>query len=144
VSDPFETVCARLEGHRLRMHGPDRGRACCPAHGGSNPSALSVGRGDNGGVLLKCWNGCEVEQIAHALGLTMGELFPPREAHAGPMRRRRMLPAFQALELLDEEVNFIAVFGANLANGVVPSRADLDRALTAAARVSVLREECRS
>lgn len=55
-----------------------------------------------------------------------------------------MLPAYQALELLDQEANLIAVAGANLANGVPLTDKDRDRLLTAAARVATLREECRA
>lgn len=93
--NPIDLVLTRLEPFLLRESGRDRWRACCPAHGGRNPSALSIGIGDAGGVLLRCWSGCEVEQVAHALGLELQDLFPPRRdaGHlAGRMPRRRMLP----------------------------------------------------
>lgn len=93
MSSPIDLVLSRLEQFKLRAHGRDRWRACCPAHGGSNPSALSVGVGADDQVLLRCWHGCEVEQVAHALGLDLTDLFPPtpqQQHHTSgkPARRR--------------------------------------------------------
>jgi len=51
-------------------------RACCPAHPDRDPS-LSIGRGDDGAILLKCHVGCAPEAIVSALGAEMGDLFPP-------------------------------------------------------------------
>lgn len=51
MSRPIDVVLSRLEGYRLRPNGPDRWRACCPAHGGSNPTALSVGVSADDAVL---------------------------------------------------------------------------------------------
>jgi hypothetical protein len=46
----------------------------CPAHEDSTAS-LSIGRSRNGGVLLKCFAGCETENIVSAMGLTLRDLF---------------------------------------------------------------------
>ena len=45
MTRPIDTVLDRLAQYKLRTNGRDRWRACCPAHGGKNPSALSVGIG---------------------------------------------------------------------------------------------------
>jgi hypothetical protein len=102
--NPIDVVLDRLSGHRVRPHGNERWRACCPAHQGSNPSALSVGVGREGQVLLRCWSGCEVDAIAAALGLELEELFPPRQSAAGRPPKRRLISAGQALDLLDAEM----------------------------------------
>ena len=78
MSRPIDAVLSRLDGFKLRENGRDRWRACCPAHGGKNASALSIGVGADEQVLLRCWHGCEVEQVAHALGLELSDLFPPK------------------------------------------------------------------
>ena len=58
--------------------------ACCPAHDDRTPS-LSVSVGENGGILLKCFAGCELEAIVSALGLAVSDLFAePGTADAGP------------------------------------------------------------
>lgn len=141
---PIDLVLARLEPFRLRQHGQDRWRACCPAHGGKNPSALSVGVGADGAVLLRCWHGCDVDAVAHGLGLELSDLFPPKPeagAGAGPLKRRRLLTAGQALQLLADESNVAAVAAANLANGGPFTDADRERLLQAAGRIAWLREE---
>lgn len=49
--------------------------ALCPAHADRRPS-LSVGRGADGKILLKCHRGCTMEAILTARGLSAAELFP--------------------------------------------------------------------
>jgi putative DNA primase/helicase len=66
---------------RLRESGclpGSKGMFQCPAHEDRNPS-LSVREGAGGKVLLKCHAGCASEAIVAALGLTWGDLFPPKE-----------------------------------------------------------------
>jgi hypothetical protein len=145
MTAPIDLVLQRLDGFKLREHGRDRWRACCPAHGGSNPSALSVGVGDDGRVLLRCWHSCSVEQVAGALGLDMGELFPARLERAGggtaPMKRRRLLTAGQALDVLDSEMALAIVCAADMAQGHVLDEATRQRLQQSAARVGLLRDE---
>lgn len=58
--------------------------AHCPAHEDEHAS-LSVTTGDDGRVLLRCHAGCEARVIVEAIGLTLSDLFPPRE-HNDPER----------------------------------------------------------
>jgi len=138
---PINMVLSRLTPFKLRENGADRWRACCPAHGGSNPSALSVGIGDNGTVLLKCWHGCSADEVAGALGLDLADLFPARERHGKPLAKRRLISDRQALELLHDEANLVAVAAANLANNIVLGDDERERLLIAAGRVGYLRDE---
>lgn len=141
---PIDLVLSRLEPYRLRENGRDRWRACCPAHGGKNPSALSVGIGADDAVLLKCWHGCEVAQVAQALGLELTDLFPPRPQAgqgAGPMKRRRLLTASQALDLLDRESLLVLVCASDMAEGKPLDAATRARLMQGAARVSLMRSE---
>lgn len=143
MSAPLDTILSRLD--RPRSNGPDRWRAACPVCGERNRSTLSVGIGDNGAVLLKCWkSGCGPDDIAAALGLELTDLFPAREAQAGPMRRRRLLSAQQALDLLHDEAQLIALSAANVGHGVELSDADRARCLTAAGRIAHLQDEVQS
>jgi len=143
MSSPIDLVLARLDGFKLRQNGRDRWRACCPAHGGSNPSALSVGVGADDQVLLRCWHGCEVEQVAHALGLDLTDLFPPKpqQYSSGKPARRRLISAGQALDLLDAEMTLAVVCAADMAAGRPLDGPTRDRLLQSAARVSMLRSE---
>jgi 5S rRNA maturation endonuclease (ribonuclease M5) len=47
----------------------------CPAHEDKTAS-LAVGKGRNGGVVVKCFAGCTTEEVVKSLGLTMKDLFP--------------------------------------------------------------------
>lgn len=146
MSSPIDLVLSRLDSFKLRQHGPDRWRACCPACGGTNGSKLSVGEGDSGAVLLRCWAGCEAEQVAHALGLELTDLFPPKLTHhsSGKPARRRMLSAGQALDLLDAEMTLAIVCSVDMAAGKALDEPTRERLLKSAARVSMLKDEARA
>ena len=145
MSRPIDLVLARLEQFKLRENGRDRWRACCPAHAGSNPSALSIGIGrQDDAVLLKCWQGCGVDEVAHAMGLELQDLFPPKpDAGRGatPIRRRRLLTAGQALDLLDAEIGLTLLCASDLAKGETLDEPTRERLLLSAARVSMMRDE---
>src|ERR1700674_294629 len=72
ASSALDNVLAQLKGVRTSLRG---WRACCPAHADSEPS-LSIGLGEQGQVLLKCFAGCSLERIVEASGLTLADLFP--------------------------------------------------------------------
>lgn len=146
MSSPIDLVLARLDAYKLRQNGRDRWRACCPAHGGTNPSALSVGVGADEQVLLKCWHGCDVDQVAYALGLELTDLFPskPPNHSSGRPARRRLLPAAQALDLLDAEMTLAVVCAADMAAGRPLDEPTRARLLQSAARVSMLKDEARA
>lgn len=143
MSGPVDLVLSRLEQFKLRQHGRDRWRACCPACGGNNGSKLSIGEGDNGACLLRCWAGCEVDQVAGALGLELSDLFPPKPAHhtSGRPARRRLLTSSQALDLLESEMDLAIVCAADMAAGRTLDEVTRARLLQSAARVSMLKDE---
>lgn len=140
-----ETIISALHAYKAHPIGRDRWRAVCPVCGERNPNTLSVGVNAEGAALLKCWKlGCDVESICAALGLDVADLFPPRESHGAPLQRRRLLSATQALELLNDEAQLIALCGSNIAHGVELSDDDRDRCLIAAGRIAYLRDEVRA
>src|SRR6266436_3082118 len=71
-SPALDNVLAQLKGVRSSLCG---WTACCPAHADREPS-LSIGLGEQGQVLLKCFAGCSLERITEAMGLTLTDLFP--------------------------------------------------------------------
>lgn len=146
-ASPIDVVLGRLDGFQVRENGRDRWRACCPAHGGSNPSTLSLGVGDNGTVLLRCWSGCSLEDITAALGLNVMDLFPPKSERSGggsSIKRRRLLTARQALDVLNTEMTLAVVCMSDMARGKALDEATRERLLLGAARVSMLDDEVRA
>ena len=123
---PLQLLLSRLDDPR--PNGRDRWRCACPVCGERNRSTLSVGAGDTGAVLVKCWKeGCSPEQIAQAVGLELADLFASRECHSGPMKRRRLITAGQALEVLEGEITLMFVCASDQARGVVLDEATRER-----------------
>lgn len=131
-----------------RPNGRDRWRCACPVCGGKNRGTLSIGVGDSGAVLLKCWKSdCDAEQIAHAVGLQIEDLFPPRPENgwgSTPVPRRRLITAGQALDVLEQEITLAMVCAADMADGKPLDEATRGRLLQGAARVALIREEVRA
>jgi hypothetical protein len=75
MTAPLDRVLARLPA--AQQHGTSW-RDRCPVHDGASATSLSITEGDDGRVLLHCFSGCPVEAIVAKLGLTMGDLYPPR------------------------------------------------------------------
>ena len=76
---PVEIVLDKLKGVRQRG---EHYQALCPAHDDHAPS-LSIAESEDGRALLKCFAGCETEEILAALGLEMKNLFERRNGHGG-------------------------------------------------------------
>lgn len=138
---PIDMILSRVDA---KPNGSDRWRSACPSCGGGNKSKLSIGVGENGAVLLRCWAGCPIEVICGAVGMDVVDLFPPKDAHAAPLRRRRMLSASQALDILDSESMTVWVVASDIARGKTVSEADAKRVATAAGRIGALREEVKA
>ncbi len=96
-SRALEKVLARLKGVRASRRG---WTACCPAHGDRVPS-LSIGLGEHGQVLLKCFAGCAVACIVQAMGLTMMDLFPDAASAADGRKVPSGMSQRKTLSLLD-------------------------------------------
>ena len=75
-----ERILQRLTGVRTALRG---WVACCPAHDDKEPS-LSIGIGEEGQVLLKCFAGFAIAHIVEALGMTVADLFPATPAARSP------------------------------------------------------------
>lgn len=82
-SRPVRLLLERLERVEIR---DGSYLALCPAHEDREPG-LSVGEGDDGRALIKCFAGCTPQHITDALGLQMSDLFEHR--NGVPARRRR-------------------------------------------------------
>jgi hypothetical protein len=80
TAGPLEQVLDRLENVR---ENDDGWSARCPGHDDTRNS-LSVGQGDDGRVLLKCFAECDAADIVQAMGLKMRDLFPRQSAAETP------------------------------------------------------------
>ena len=91
----IDEFTSRLEGVKPNGSGY---KARCPAHEDAHAS-LSVGRGNNGAIVLKCFAGCESADVCAALGIKLSELFPEKEQRgsltvAEMAAHKKLPPAF--------------------------------------------------
>ncbi len=128
---------------KVRPRGPGQWSARCPAHDDTGPS-LSVKELPDGRVLIHCFSGCAAHEVVGAIGLDVSDLFPPGDRSFDPVKRPRLLPAGQALEILDFEAQLIALCAANIANGVTLTDDDRERCRIAAGRIGAIALEVRA
>lgn len=81
----------RLE--RVRKSGKGY-TARCPAHADRSAS-LSIGEGNNGGILVHCFAGCAPAEVVQAVGLTLADLFPERLKPQTPQEQREFARAMR-------------------------------------------------
>ena len=92
TGDPVALLLERLEGVRRSRGGYI---ARCPAHEDRNAS-LSIGVGDDGRALVRCFAGCATADVCAAVGLNLAELFakrgdrPSRAAVRKPIAKPRI------------------------------------------------------
>ena len=104
---PIDQVLPLLT--KVRRRQPGQWSACCPAHEDKGPS-LSLRETPEGTVLLHCFAGCAVADVAAAMGLELHDLFPPKDRPAtAPMRTAKLLTPAQALDLLHDEAQLVGV-----------------------------------
>jgi hypothetical protein len=124
----------------VRKRSPDRWSARCPAHDDHSPS-LSIGETPDGRVLLFCHAGCDAQAILSAVGLGFSDLFPNATEFQGPLKRRRMLSASQALELLDNESLLVSIVAYDIGVRKKFNPVDCDRVAVAYGRIAAFRRE---
>ena len=99
-TDPLARIFQALEQNGCEPHGqPHNFRARCPAHEGESRDALHVVEGADRRVVLHCFaHGCDPQTIVAAVGLQLGDLFPPGHRRA----RRRALPSPARVDLVGD------------------------------------------
>ena len=111
--------------------------ACCPAHKDRNPS-MTIRETEDGKILLHCFAGCSVGEIAGAVGFDLTDLFPPTD-RPDYARRQDNRPRFLASDLLNVislEATIVAVAAVDVAKGRPLSQTDRDRLLLASSRIN--------
>jgi len=134
---PAENLLQRLHG--VKRTAPGKWIALSPTRDERTPS-LAIRERDDGAVLLHDFGGSSVLEIVESVGLTVADLFTPRQASPGAGTKPDRRP-FNASDLID-----IAAFEAGLAVLVVSDifsdkpEVDFDRLLVAASRLADIKE----
>ncbi|MBS2011219.1 MAG: hypothetical protein JST01_29510, partial [Cyanobacteria bacterium SZAS TMP-1] len=123
---------------KVKKTGKGKWMACCPAHGDKNPS-MAIAESSNGTILVHCFSqGCDVDSITGAIGLTPADLFPPKDERwqkeeAGQFRiGGQPFTAYDALACLAFEGLIVATVASDIDDGLVPSPEDRERVTVAA------------
>lgn len=127
-----------LHLHRVKRTGPGKWIACCPAHDDKSPS-LSIRELDDGRVLLHDFGGCSADDVLGAIGMTMVDVFPPRDPTPGAGRApvRRPWVAADLIYLAAHEATICVLVTADMIAG---RQADRPRLIEAARRLGNIAE----
>lgn len=112
--------------------------ACCPAHQDRNPS-MTIRETEDGKILLHCFAGCSVHEIANAVGFDLTDLFPPNDNPEYIRKPRDNRPRFLASDLLKVigfEATIVAVAAYDIAKGKPLSETDRERLIAASRRIN--------
>jgi hypothetical protein len=127
--------------HGVKPTGPGRWVSLCPAHEDKRPS-LAIRELDDGRVLLHDFAGCTTGEVLAAVGLTMEDLFPERQAGHQGAKERRPWNAIDVLRCVAFEALLVSIAANNVAQGVALPEADRKRLLVAASRLQAAMEVC--
>jgi hypothetical protein len=107
MSLTYEDALARL--FNVHESVPEhQATALCPAHP-DHDASLSVGKGDDGKLLLTCHRGCTFEQIVATLNGTAPD--PASSNGTGGHRTRKKRPKVKRQNVVDRSFNYLQVGG---------------------------------
>lgn len=141
----LDQVLSRLQDVRKNGKGY---RARCPACGGSSHK-LTVAEGDDGRVLLHCFDCSDTRAVLEAIGLQWRDVFPPRTWPETAEERQRVRKALRetawpaALTVLAREATIVHIAARTILGGVGLSEDDHARLQLAHNRIAKAREVLR-
>lgn len=99
MDEKLQEAISLLDG--VSQTGENQYTARCPAHD-DRVNSLSLGLGDNGGIVMHCHAGCEKSAVCHAMGKTLTWLMPDNGLPKGVKYKDRG-KLTQTFDYLDEE-----------------------------------------
>lgn len=127
-----DLIISRLE--KVKRTGASQWMGCCPAHEDRSPS-LSVKDAGDGRILLKCFAGCETENVLGALGLTFEDVMPEKITDYAKPEKLKVY-ASDMLKILRVEFQIVMLAAMELNTGKKLSEKDYARLLVAAERIN--------
>lgn len=134
-----EELLARLT--KVKATGPGKWVACCPAHEDRSPS-LAI-KDSDGTILAHCFAGCSTEDVCGAIGVEMTDLFPPSDKREWVGTEKPVkfggglkFSALDALRCCAGEASIVLLLACDASEGKVLAPDELDRLVTACARLT--------
>ena len=132
-SSPIDRLLPLLD--RVKRTSATTWLASCPTREDKRPS-LTIRELDDGRILLHDFGGDRVEEILAAIGLTFGDLYPPRAVDHHVKPERRPFNAADAFRAVSFEATIVALAGAAIIAGEPINTFDKDRLLIAVGRIN--------
>jgi hypothetical protein len=128
----FEKLLSKLD--RVVGRGKEY-TARCPAHSDRGPS-LSLRQTDDGRILVHCFAGCSVDKVVEAVGMELGDLFPPKDP-SQPFKPGLKAPfyATDLLRIIAFEALVLQIMAFDMSQGKPLSEEDRQRAYKAYERI---------
>jgi hypothetical protein len=137
IEPKTERLLSQLPG--VKNTGQNKWLALCPAHDDRSPS-LSIKQVDDR-VLIRCFAGCDYQDVLAAIGLDAGALFPDKITD--PYEKPKPAPRFSKSELFNlvvQEAGIVALALNDLLLVRTLSDTDCERAI--AAYNAIMRLHC--
>lgn len=128
-----EVVISRLDA--VKQTGSGRWLARCPAHEDRHAS-LSIRELEDGRVLIHDFAGCHVDEVLSAIGMSVSDLFPPREAVRYGRQPRSGIHPMDALAALAHEARIVFLAARAVETGGSLNEEDHARLGIAVGRIS--------
>jgi len=132
----LETLLSRLTKVKGKR---DSWTACCPAHEDKSPS-LAVRQLDDGRILIHCFADCSVQSIMAAVGMDVGDLFPPdekRQLYNDPMKPVKVsFYATDLMRIIHFESTILQIAAFDVSEGKSLSNSDRQRVRLAHERIT--------
>ena len=122
--------------HRVQSPGQGQWSASCPTSThkhGDRSRCLSIKELSDGRLLLKCFAGCDNEDVLSAVGLSFSDLYPDKREsdHGQPAR----WPARDLLIVISDEAMVVHIAAEQLASGQALRPEDRERLTLAGNRI---------
>ena len=88
----MEDVLQRFQGVKAGLNG--RFAACCPAHDERHASLSITRDASSGKILIKCFAGCDIQEILKSAGLSMADLFPEKQVSVRNYKKKRVTDTY--------------------------------------------------
>ena len=132
MGNKLDNFVSRLS--KAKRTGNDSWIACCPAHADKSPS-MTVREVEDGMLLVHCFAGCGIDEIAGSIGMSISDLMPDKQPDE--IRKARKIPfsPSDVLACAKNDAALLYVVMCDLSKGVMLTDRQIEAAKKAAARV---------
>jgi len=102
---------------------------------------MTIRETPDGTILMHCFSGCSIHEIADAIGVDLTDLFPPKTDYHSSGPKAQRFYASDLLRVIGFEALVVRVAAANMAQGKSLSEEDRERLNKAQSRIAEALEQ---